>query len=430
MTLVVILLVAYLFVAPDKATLTGTRGAAGALRAVLGMPPRPSRDRSKKGSASNSKSNGRRPLLAGWCEGVTAARQAREEGRDLWSHGSRISGRAAGGTRNLVGGVRTTVRTRRDRRHHSSTPTPDTQPVVADPTAEPTRRDEVHERLDQHPDHPDWPASFRRAASGPQAAVSETDPKQDGELLFSSKTDDLGAAVGDSALQEQKTSESASEVLEEPRVDDDRYYTWKNPETGNFFVFDRMNLDAPIRAQDKHEADFVASFYNSRNELATRNDLAPYALAEPFMGSSEPADSAASQTPTAYPAMGNTDLNTITRKDTTAMSIAGTELATLDEVSGEVDAAKNAIEALIEALSEIKGWGGGLPDRWSGTSWSTDGLDASISAIAEAASELKGPEGLMEQLTAIGEEIAKARTVGEAAAEARAKGDLSGFLSH
>jgi hypothetical protein len=405
-------------------------------------------------------------MLAGWSEGVTAARQAREEGRDLWSRGSRVSGRIAGGTRNLVGGVRTTVRSRRDRRHQSSTPTPDASPIdVADPAAEPTvgNADQVYDGLDQHPDNPvgpGWPASFRRAASDRQTPASENNdvPQQDGELLFSSKTDDLGAAIHDSGNSAQRTSEldeavsnwaseeppaAASEVLEEAPVDDDRYYTWQSPDSGRLFVFDRMNLDEPMPATDGRAAETIASFYNGRHGLATQNGEAPVALAEaPGGGVAEEAAvsvlapllaaqifPATPETPTAAPAMGNTH-STTTWKEATPMAIAGTELGNLDEVDGEAKAALNAIEALTDALNEIKGWGGNLPDRWSGTSWSTDGLDAAIVGVAEEAAELKIPEGLMERLTQIGAEVQKARAVGEVAAETGAKGDLSGFRSN
>ena len=414
MTLVAIFLLAYLFVAPDNGTLTATRGAGGAVRAALRLPPR-TRESGGSRSSRSSKKGGSRSLLAGWREGVASARKTREDGRDLWSRGSRAGGRVYGGTRNLAGGIRTTVRNRRDRRHQGNTPTPDAPPVVvADPTVAPAAGDgdQVHADLDERP----------------VDVVNERDdaPSPDGQLLFSSKTDDLGAAIGDSAVPEQKTGEldegnrvpdeasaAVSQVLEAPPADD-RYYTWKSPVSGQSFVFDRMNLDEPTRATDERAAELTASFYNDRHRLATQNGEAAVALAE---------------TPTAAPAMGNTHHHS-TWKEATPMAIAGTELGNLDEVDGEAKAALNAIEALTEALNEIKGWGGNLPDRWSGTSWSTDGLDAAIVGVAEEAAELKIPEGLMERLTQIGAEVQKARAVGEVAAETGAKGDLSGFRSN
>jgi hypothetical protein len=138
----------------------------------------------------------------------------------------------------------------------------------------------------------------------------------------------------------------------------------------------------------------------------------------------EPSGAEATQTPTATAAAGNTNPSTTPRKETTPMAIAGTELGNLDEVDGEAKTALTAIEALTEALNEIKGWGGNLPDRWSGTAWSTDRLDTAISGVAEASSELKIPEALMEQLAEIGAAVAEARSVGEVAADCSTRGTV------
>jgi hypothetical protein len=425
-TIFAIILLAYLFVAPDKGTLAATRGTEGAFRAVLGMPPRQRRaakGSSPKASGGNKKANGpkgSRSILDGWREGVASARVAREEGRDVWARTSRGAGKVAGGTRNVVGGIRTTVQNRRDRRNPGSSVEPDAQTTVIDPT---TTTDPVTRNPDQTDDGTD-----RRPAD----AVKEgDDTPQDGRLLFSSITDDLGAAIGGSAQPQQKAGELDDvddnqipdlPVGEEPLADD-RYYPWESPESGQYFVFDRLNLDEPMPCRNERDADLISGFYNDRHGLATQNGEAPAALAEiPESNSADQISSKTPQTPTADPAAGDT-----TRKEPTPMSIAGTDLANLDEVDGEAKAALNAIEALTEALSEIKGWGGNLPDRWSGTSWGTDGLDSAIAGVAEAASELQIPEALLEHLAAIGQEIAKARTVGEAAAEVRAKGDLAAF---
>lgn len=537
MTLIAIMLLAYLFVAPDKGTLSLTRGATGAARAVLGMPPRGARTSAggRSALARSSKSDGspkggnssRRPLLAGWREGVASARVAREEGRDAWSRTSRGAGRAVGGSRNIAAGIRTTVGNRRGRRTAGIAIAPDEQTtIVTDPTAEPASGQAV--------------GNGDQAAAGdvgqrPVDAVNETadDAPEDGRLLFSSKTDDLGAAIGEPA---QETGE-LNEVAEEPPADS-RYYVWESPDSGQYFVFDRMNLDEPMPCLNERDADLLTGFYNDRHGLATQNGEEPAALAglpstattsddvpdgdlpdaaDSYSGGafdrngvpwpivitgpdtmpcpkcgeqtvrvddSFDADEASStwsnayrcthcsaegrfkadlspsehkelfprfspereaelselaerlaadihpipQTPTTVPVMGDTTSSTTTISEgTTPMSIAGTELANLDEVAGEASAALNAIEALTEALSEIKGWAGNLPDRWSGTTWSTDRLDSAITGTAEAAQELKVPEALMEQLASIATAVKEARSVGEVAAETGAKGDLSGF---
>jgi hypothetical protein len=431
-TILALFLLAYLFVAPDKGSLALTRGTAGAVRGLLGMGGSSRTAKKTAASTGRSGANGgrgaselKRSILDGWREGTASARQVREEGRDLWSRGTRVSGRVAGGTRNLVGGARTTIRNRRDRRNQTDVPDQDVSPIdvpTADPS--PSADNDVHAGLKQHLDDSAEPA-------GPAGSPRQSD----GELLFSSRNDDLGAVIGDPPPQpEPKASEmnepgdqvvddvpaAVAPEAEEPPADD-RYYVWKSPDSGQFFMFDRMNLDEPLTAPTETDADLWAVFYNGRHALVTEHGFAATALT-PF-----PAGSPASQTPGAAPATGNPTTSTTTRKET-PMAIAGTELANIDEVDAEAKTALTAIETLIEALDEIKGWGGKLPERWAGTSWSTDGLDAAVSGVAEASAELQIPEGLMEKLALISAEVKKARTVGEVAAEARAKGDLSGFI--
>jgi hypothetical protein len=428
-TILALFLLAYLFVAPDKGSLALTRGTAGAVRGLLGMG---GSSRTAKKSAAAPKGRARklqRSIADGWREGTASARQVREEGRDLWSRGTRVSGRVAGGTHSLVVGARTTIRNRRDRRNQTGIPDQDVSPIDV-PTADPapSADDDVHAGLKQHLDDSGEPA-----APGDLKAA-DLSGQQDGELLFSSKTDDLGAAIGDPEQKAGEVDEPGDDEVvadvaptpetpaaEEPPADE-RYYVWKSPESGQFFMFDRMNLDEPLAAPSKADADVWTTFYNGRHALVTEHGFAATPLT-PFPAGSP----AASQTPVTAPATGNTTTSTTTRKET-SMAIAGTELANVDEVDGEAAAALSAIEALIEAMGEIKGWGDKLPDRWAGTAWSTDGLDAAVAGVAESSSELKIPEALLEQLALVRTEAKNARTVGEAAAEARAKGDLSGFI--
>jgi hypothetical protein len=97
---------AYLFVSPDKMSLAGTRGVFGAARGALtGRTPK---------TAKSAKPSPRgRAMLAGWREGVTSARERRESGRDLWTRGSRLAGRAAGGGASLARGINDAVQARR-----------------------------------------------------------------------------------------------------------------------------------------------------------------------------------------------------------------------------------------------------------------------------------------------------------------------------
>ncbi|HWD83267.1 MAG TPA: hypothetical protein VG497_30415 [Kribbella sp.] len=98
-------LVLYLVAAPDRLSLALTRGLSGAARgAATGKTPK-SRKSSPRGRAA----------LAGWREGVKAARERREAGRDVWTRGSRGAGRVAGGTVSLARGIRNSIAARRAR---------------------------------------------------------------------------------------------------------------------------------------------------------------------------------------------------------------------------------------------------------------------------------------------------------------------------
>lgn len=120
MEILVLCLLGYLFVSPDPLSLAVTRGTAGAARgAATGRTP----------SSKKRKPRGR-ALLAGWREGITAARTRREAGRDLWSVGSRGAGRVAGGTASIAKGIRDTVQARRN--GTDPTPTSDASGLVVD----------------------------------------------------------------------------------------------------------------------------------------------------------------------------------------------------------------------------------------------------------------------------------------------------------
>lgn len=107
--------------------------------------------------------------------------------------------------------------------------------------------------------------------------------------------------------------------------------------------------------------------------------------------------------------------------------IARTELAGVDELASEVQAAVSTIEALSTAVADLKAWSGTLPDRWAGAAWSTERLDAAVQAVADAVAALQTPDEVLEQLLDLAAAITQARTVGEAAAAAGARGDLDAF---
>jgi hypothetical protein len=110
-----------------------------------------------------------------------------------------------------------------------------------------------------------------------------------------------------------------------------------------------------------------------------------------------------------------------------------TELENLEDLTREVQEVRGALETLDNVLGELVRWSQNLPERWSSTTWTTEGLDAALAAMTEAIAELKTPSaglaGLLEQLSAIGNELTKARTVGEPASDIGAAGNLTAFTS-
>lgn len=103
------------------------------------------------------------------------------------------------------------------------------------------------------------------------------------------------------------------------------------------------------------------------------------------------------------------------------------ELANLDELADEVQAAASAIAALDAAYDELRDWASKLPDRWAGAGWSTQQLDTAVGEVSAALTGLPAPRQVLERLQAIHAAVAQARALGETAGEVRAQGDLSGF---
>jgi hypothetical protein len=138
MEIFALFLVLYLVASPDRLSLALTRGLSGAARgAATGKTPK-----------SRKSSPRRRAALAGWREGVTAARQRREAGRDVWSRGSRGAGRVAGGTVSLARGIRNTIAARRARSADTSS---DNAPDLDAPDAASSRRGWTGPRLVRRP---------------------------------------------------------------------------------------------------------------------------------------------------------------------------------------------------------------------------------------------------------------------------------------
>jgi hypothetical protein len=123
---------------------------------------------------------------------------------------------------------------------------------------------------------------------------------------------------------------------------------------------------------------------------------------------------------------GTTVTATTSPNGVTRMSLATTELSNIEDVKTELETTEAAMEDLITALELVQKWAQNLPDRWEGAKWGTAGLDTAVNNIADVIGSLKMPD-VMETFAAAKKEIRKARTVGEAADAAGARGNLDGF---
>jgi hypothetical protein len=120
-------IVGYFVIAPDRASLTVSRGLSGAVRGALsggssadsssssGRKGKKAKGKKAKAGSDDASSGPSRwdSTRAGWREGVAAARKAREEGRDTWSRTSRAAGRAYGGTRTFADRAKTAYATKK-----------------------------------------------------------------------------------------------------------------------------------------------------------------------------------------------------------------------------------------------------------------------------------------------------------------------------
>lgn len=140
--------VTWLVVSPDKASLSASRGLWGAVRGFANPqrttePVDKADDKVKRPKIRPEAAQGSRwaGLLNGWNRGVHVARQKRANGRDLWSRGSYVAGRAWGGSANLRAGlasIKPTISAWRAKRAAAKgSPTVEGEVIDPDPTEHP-----------------------------------------------------------------------------------------------------------------------------------------------------------------------------------------------------------------------------------------------------------------------------------------------------
>lgn len=373
MEIFVLCLLAYFLVSPDKGSLAFSRGVAGAgYGALTGRTPK-----AAKGSKASPRG---RAMLAGWKEGVAAARERREAGRDLWSRGTRVAGRVGGGTGSLVRGINGTIQARRgqtdDTPGTEGDPSPDAPGLdgSASPDAVPSRRGWTFPRL------------VRRPRTAPTSDASGLVVDQDGNDV----------ATGD-----------CSKCGKPALVDSDTGATYK------------ICLDCWEKENGGATPD-VAPRNDDAAEPAAEPPNTEAAVTEPeITANPEPGGEAPTPPPTV-----TTTTHTVPN-GAIAMPTAN-ELTNIDALDAEIKTSQNAFSDLSEAVAKYQKHVKGLPGRLSEAAWGTRGLDRTVMALAEEVGGIKLPN--LESFAAVRTEIVKAREVGVAAAAAQARGRTEGFV--
>lgn len=412
--------ISYLGAAPDKYTLAGTRGLAGAVKGFnsarrssnskkksgRGRPGSASKTDSSAGSSSGTPaaSSPWRGALAGWHDGIQAARDRRSNGQDLWSRGTWLAGRIYGGGESMVMGVRgirpglAAWRNKRHTKaagavgdvHTEEAPTSDDaeQPRAEQPRSEQRRSDYSAGQSKRPADADLWAGVIADEADRLEALTGR--PVGSGLHTQTPPTANLLVA-GDKYRQ-------ALQELGEPL-----------PDLGVW------NLIAHARAR------------LGRTSRLTSDVTVTQVEDDPSASAAQPAEGGAPSEGEGAPitTIAGVLLAGSTKENNMGMRV--TELSNPDEVEAEVVEVEAALEAVVIGLRELSEWATHLPERWAGTEWSTAGLDAAIAGVPESFQILIQADTALEQFAVVRSEIGKARAAGEQLAEVGATGRVEGF---
>ncbi|MET7284203.1 hypothetical protein ABZS29_38575 [Kribbella sp. NPDC005582] len=379
MEILIIGLIAYLVVSPDPISLAFSRGLFGAARgAATGRTPK-SRKSSPRGRA----------MFAGWREGVAAARERREAGRDLWTRGSRVGGRVAGGTASLAHGIRDSIVARLARQAQ------DGAEAASNPDASPSSRG--------------WagPRTVGRPRTAPTSDAAGAVVDQDGN--------DVTPTAGEAAAAPRAAAETPMPDAAAPEATTPE----KTPESEAASPEAAPEAATPEAATSEAATPEAAAEAPETSPAAATSDPTPQTPETATEPTPEPAPTGAS-TPNPH--------STITTASNGAkpMSLGTTELSNIDDYEKELKAVEAAFGLVAEAMASIRTWAVNLPDRWSAANWGTAGLDRSVASIAESVGALRMP-AVTETFSSAKAEVTKARGLGEAAASVQARGKTEAF---
>ena len=395
---------AYVAAAPDRRSLTASRGLWGAFRGwanpqYAAAKTKAAETKADKGKNGKSKARASRAaqgsrwhgMLAGWNAGVTVARQRRSEGRDLWSIGSKFAGRTWGGGESLVVGVR---RLRADlgawyRGRQYAADGPVVQGTVID---------------DEPDDEPETPTRTNRDPAF--TTVSESGEMHDSvrysEVVHDSDYYDLGRPRVVQACNRCANKKTAGDVegLDPALAREDTTFLFSAP------------LD--LTAGRTFTCPVCGETYDATTYPRPSKDLAAMQAA-----GGAPAEGAGAPSPT--PSTTNQ------HKEIKTMNMQLTELTNVNELDMELEAIEGVLEETMAGLAKVDEWANLLPERWEATDYSTKGLDQAIAGIPESFSIKAETSALLEQIAVARQEIKAAQEFGEMADSVGATGNVAGF---
>lgn len=129
------------------------------------------------------------------------------------------------------------------------------------------------------------------------------------------------------------------------------------------------------------------------------------------------------------PAPAGPDHSTTTKGPTMDVTGLTGDIADLASLRAQVVAAQSTLDALIDATRTIRKWSADLPDKWDDAPFETRALNLQVVSIHEALGTLGGLDDAADALAAMRTAIREAEGLGERADELGAKGTVQAFTA-
>lgn len=455
--------IVYLVVSPDKTSLAASRGLWGAARGFA----KPGHTSSKGGRPGATQGPRGRfaGLLDGWREGIRVARQRRANGKDLWSRGSYLAGRAWGASESIRAGVRRipaqAAAWRAERAAKKGAPTVQGEVIDPDPMADEPKTYRPGRAKASVKEVRAWvcapcalhfnkqwserslqvPYGRMKHRGDPRGRLGAFFPSELGVVrnagqvgvdvdanqrchfckvsfgqLYPDACPDCAGPYGHFGEHSEENAHRRT-ANKGPCPKCGIHHLGPRPATSydegcDYDVTDGFPSGpadgawVPYSGQDVVQGEVVA--------IAPTKDLAADQAAE-----GAPAEGAGAPSPT--PDFTNQ------HKEIKTMNMQLTELTNVNELDMELEAIAGVLEQTMEGLTHVDEWAKLLPERWEATDYSTKGLDEAIAGIPESFSVLVQSSALLEQIARARKEIKAAQEFGEMADSVGATGNVAGF---